>query len=105
MCWVVPSEAYTRKCPAVPVASAEVSAHVPDLAFDPDAAAAIQSLGRVSVARTVPESASTMLVGGAPVLIFNTAGVLIAVSIASSRAFLTATDILIAIQFSFISLL
>src|SRR5678810_1132561 len=86
-----------RKCPAVPAASALVSCQVPAFAAEPAAAAPIQSEGKVIVARTVPVSASVMLVGGAPVRILRTAETPIAVSIASNLAFLTATESLIAI--------
>jgi hypothetical protein len=58
----------------------------------PADAAAIQSEGRVSVARTVPLSAVATEAGGAPVRIFNTALVPMVVSIASNIAFRTATE-------------
>jgi hypothetical protein len=80
----VPSEAYKRKCAAVPAASALASSQVPDLAFAPLAAAAIQSDGRFKVAKTVPLSAAAQFAGGAPVLIFKIALVPITVSSASN---------------------
>lgn len=81
-----------RKCAAVPVASALVSDHVPDFAFDPLDAPAIQSEGRLRVANTVPVSEAEQSAGAAPVRIFMTALVLITVSMESSLPFLTATD-------------
>ena len=76
----------------MPVASAEVSCHVPDLALVPDEAAAIQSDGRVTVARTVPESAAAQLAGTEPVLIFIIGDVDIVDSTTSRRALRTATE-------------
>lgn len=80
-----------RKWAAVPVASADVSSHVPAFALLPLEAAAIQSEGNVSVAKTVPVSPAAQFAGADPVRIFNTADALMAVSTASSFAFLTAT--------------
>jgi hypothetical protein len=60
--------------------------------LEPLDAAAIQSDGRLSVARTVPVAAAATLAGAEPVLIFRIALAPIAVSIASSRAFLTAAE-------------
>jgi hypothetical protein len=58
-----------RKCPAVPVAFALASCHVPDLALLPEPAAAIQSEGKAIDASSVPESAAAQFAGGAPVRI------------------------------------
>src|SRR5678816_3981273 len=93
-----------RKWPAVPAASAEASCHVPAFAATPAAAAPSQSEGRFSVASTVPVSASTMLVGGAPVRILRIALTPIAVSIAFSMPLRTATLILIAMSVAPLSL-
>ncbi len=81
-----------RKCAAVPDASTDASCHVPDLALAPADAAASQSDGRLSVARTVPLSAVAQFAGAAPLRIFRTAEVPIAVSIASSSASRTAAE-------------
>jgi len=81
-----------RKCPAVPAESADASCHVPDLAFVPLDAAAIQSDGSVNVARTVPLSAVAQSDGGEPVRMRMIGSVLIAVSTASSLAFLTKVE-------------
>src|SRR4051794_21113112 len=78
--------------PAVPAASAMVSSQVPDLALVPDDAAAIQSLGSVTVANTVPVRAAAQLAGGAPVRIFKIGAVPIVDSTASRRALRTATE-------------
>ncbi len=48
----------------MPVLSALRSCHVPDLALEPDEAAAIQSLGRFKVASVVPLSAAAQFAGG-----------------------------------------
>src|SRR3569623_1386255 len=88
---VTPSEAYRRKCAAVPAASALRSSHVPLLAFVPLDAAAIQSDGSASVASTVPLSAPAQLAGAAPVRILRTALTPIVDSTASSFALRTAT--------------
>lgn len=76
----------------MPAASAEASVHEPERAFAPEAAAASQSEGRVSVARTVPESAVAQVAGAAPVRIRISAEVLIVVSMLSRRALRTATE-------------
>src|SRR5574343_345238 len=97
---VVPSDAYNLKCPAVPVVSALVSSHVPFLVLLPELAAFIQSLGKLTVDKTVPESAAAQLAGAEPVNILRTALVPIAVSIASNLAFRTVVDNCIAIIIS-----
>lgn len=74
------------------MASAVVSSHVPLFAFDPEEAAASQSEGRFSVARTVPASAVATFAGTVPERIFRTAEVPIAVSSASRRAFYEAVE-------------
>jgi hypothetical protein len=66
--------------------SAEASCQVPDFALEPEDAFAIQSEGRVRVARTVPEFAVAQSAGGAPVRIVRIGAVPIVVSIASSLA-------------------
>lgn len=76
----------------MPVASADVSSHIPAKALAPPDAIAIQSLGSVKVARTVPELAVAQFAGCAPVLIVRIGDVLIVDSIASSLALRTATD-------------
>jgi hypothetical protein len=76
----------------VPVASADVSCHVPDFDFWPVAAAAIQSEGIVIVAKAVPLSAVAQSAGGEPVRIFMIGEVPIAVSTASSLALRTVTE-------------
>ena len=74
-------------------ASADVSCQGPPLiALAPFAAAASQSDGKVNVANTLPESAAAQFAGWAPVLISRVGPVLIADSIASSRALRTATE-------------
>src|SRR5574343_14417 len=97
---VVPSDAYNLKCPAVPVLSALVSSQVPFLVLLPELAAFIQSEGRETVLKTVPESAAAQLAGADPVTILRTALVPTVVSIASSLAFLTLVDNCIAIIIS-----
>jgi hypothetical protein len=96
---VVPSVAVISKCAAVPLASALLSVHEPLSALEPDEAAAIQSDGRLSVAKTVPVALAATLAGTEPVLIFRIALTPIAVSIASSRAFRTAAESWIAISY------
>lgn len=89
---VVPSEAYKRKCAAVPALSALESLQVPVIALEPLEAADIQSEGRVKEASTVPLSAVAQLAGTEPVRIFNTALVPIVVSTTSSLAFRTVVE-------------
>ena len=81
-----------RQWPAVPVASADVSDQVPDNDFEPDEAAAIQSDGRLIVARTVPLSAEAQVAGGLPERMRRIADAPIVVSKASSWALRTATE-------------
>jgi hypothetical protein len=71
---------------------------VPDFAFVPPEAAAIQSLGRLAVASTVPESAAAQLAGGEPVNTFSTALVPQTVSNESSLPFLPAMESWIAMS-------
>ena len=89
---VVPSLAKMRKWAAVPVASALVSCQVPDLALEPELAAAIQSDGSVIVARTVPLFDAAQLAGGAPVRLSKIGEVPTAVSMGSRRALRAATE-------------
>ena len=65
----LPAPLLTRKCPAVPVASALVSLVMAFAVATPDDAAAKAVLLNVSVPSKVPLSASLGLVGGAPVRI------------------------------------
>jgi len=65
---------------------------VPAIAFAPEDAAASQSDGQVIDARTVPLSAAAQFAGADPDRISKVGAVEIAVSIASSRAFLTVVD-------------
>ena len=95
---VVPSlvdcELYTQKCPAVPVASADKSCHVPEIVFAPAVgvpAAAIQSDGRLIVARTVPVRVAAQFAGTVPERISNEQEVQFVDSIVSSRALRVAT--------------
>lgn len=81
-----------RKCPAVPDASALLSCHVPLMLLEPEAAFAIQSAGRFSVASTVPESAVAHDAGAAPVRMRRMAEAPMAVSMASRRALRTSTE-------------
>src|SRR5688572_19369573 len=81
-----------RKWAAVPVLSAEASCHVPDFAFDPDAAAAIQSDGSAIVASTVPASAAAQFAGAAPLRISRDGEAPTVDSIASRRALRTASE-------------
>lgn len=74
----------------MPVASADVSCHVPDIALVPDEAAAIQSEGKFNVATTVPASAVAHVAGTEPVRMRMMAEVPIVDSTASRRAFRTA---------------
>jgi hypothetical protein len=69
--------------------------------LEPEAAAAIQSAGRVRDASTVPESAVATSAGAAPDLIFNTASVPMVDSIASKRAFRTLVESWIAMGFPY----
>jgi len=61
--------------------SALASDHVPDFAFEPPDAAAIQSDGNVSVAMIVPVSAAAQFAGAEPERIRITGAVEIVVSI------------------------
>jgi len=88
----VPPESMISKCAAVPVASALASCHVPDLAFVPPDAAAIQSLGRFSVASTVPVREAAQLAGAPPVRMRRIADVPVVDSIASRAAFLALVE-------------
>ena len=63
---VVPPESYRRQCPAVPVALALASCHVPESAFEPEFAAAIQSDGSVASASSVPDAAAAQFTGAEP---------------------------------------
>lgn len=79
-----------RKWPAVPLASALESNQVPAFAFDPLDAAANQSAGNDTVARTVPLSAVAHVAGGAPENTLRIADAPVTVSMASSMPFRTA---------------
>jgi hypothetical protein len=73
------------------VASADKSCHVPAIAFAPDDAAAIQSDGRLIVARTVPVRVAAQFAGTVPERISNEQDVPFVDSIVSSRALRVAT--------------
>src|SRR5437899_3323234 len=89
---VVPALSVISNQPATPLLSATVSSHVPDFDFAPDAAFAIQSEGRLIVARTVPVAVVLQSAGGAPVRIFIIGDVPTAVSIASRAALRAAVE-------------
>jgi hypothetical protein len=89
---VAPVLSWIRKCAAVPLASALVSCQVPFFDFDALDAAAIQSDGRLTVARTVPELDAAQFAGADPVRIVKIGDVPAVVSIASRRALLTVTE-------------